>query len=313
MKSSTQTFYASLVACAVQDIRAGIDGALDLHALARRAALAPLHFHRIFRGLVGETPLELHRRLRLERAASQLATTEVPVTRIALAAGYETHESFTRAFNAAFGAPPSEFRKSAQVPATPWTAFTKTRLAATSRIHADSDLNLKPNLLKEGSAMQVELLDCASKYVLAVRHVGPYTAVSEAFARLDTIARTAGLLELQGLELVALYHDDPDVTPASELRADAGLVVPHGVPPTHGLQALTIPAGTYARTVHVGPYQDLPDSWSELMGPWLADSNYRIGTGPSYERYINTPGDVPPAELRTELYLPVVLPRSECR
>lgn len=311
MKSSTQSFYETLVTSAVQEIRAGIDGALDLHALAKRAALAPLHFHRVFRGLLGETPLELHRRLRLERAAIQLSNTDLPVTRIALSAGYETHESFTRAFNGAFGTSPSEYRKNAQTPATPWTAPTTARLAATSRIHADSDSNLEPNLLKDVNAMQVELLDCASKHVLAVRHVGPYTAVSEAFVRLDSIARTAGLLNMQGLELVALYHDDPEVTPASELRADAGLVVPLAVPPSHGLHALTIPSGTYARTVHVGPYQDLSDSWSELMGPWLAKSGYHIAPGLSYERYLNTPRDVPPAELRTELYLPVQLPDSK--
>lgn len=55
-------------------VTANLDGAVDLAALAREAALAPLHFHRIFRGMVGETPLELHRRMRLERAAQQLAS-----------------------------------------------------------------------------------------------------------------------------------------------------------------------------------------------------------------------------------------------
>ena len=42
---------------------------LDLDELASEAALSPFHFHRVFRGMTGETPLELHRRLRLERAA----------------------------------------------------------------------------------------------------------------------------------------------------------------------------------------------------------------------------------------------------
>src|SRR5262245_38262324 len=103
MKVGTQRHYEALVASAVDDVRARLDEALDLHALGRRAHLSPLHFHRIFRGLLGETPSELHRRLRLERAGFCLATTAHSVTRVALEAGYDTHESFTRAFSAAYG------------------------------------------------------------------------------------------------------------------------------------------------------------------------------------------------------------------
>ena len=111
--------YADRVAHAVRDISAGLDRALDLRSLAKTAALSPLHFHRIFRGLVGETPLELHRRLRLERAAWCLLEGEAPVTQIAFDAGYETHESFTRAFRASYDASPSEFRAAISSPSAP--------------------------------------------------------------------------------------------------------------------------------------------------------------------------------------------------
>src|SRR5690242_8438479 len=93
VKETTRSAYETAVRRAVERIAAQLDEALDLHALGRAAALSPLHFHRVFRGIVGETPLELHRRLRMERAALQLATSEIAVTRIALDAGYETHEA----------------------------------------------------------------------------------------------------------------------------------------------------------------------------------------------------------------------------
>lgn len=69
MKSETRSFYHQAVRRTVERIIAGLDEALDLELLARAAALSPFHFHRVFRGMIGETPLELHRRLRLERAA----------------------------------------------------------------------------------------------------------------------------------------------------------------------------------------------------------------------------------------------------
>jgi DNA gyrase inhibitor GyrI len=41
------------------------------------------------------------------------------------------------------------------------------------------------------------------------------------------------------------------------------------------------------------------------MGQWLPASGHHVGSGSSYELYRNTPADVPPHELRTELYLPI--------
>ena len=122
MKENTLLFYERVVRAAAQCIVDSMDEALDLAELAElaeRAALSPLHFHRIFRGMLGETPLELHRRLRLERAAWRLRTAGARVTHVAFEAGYETHESFTRAFRDAYGTSPSEFRERAQVQCTP--------------------------------------------------------------------------------------------------------------------------------------------------------------------------------------------------
>ena len=111
MKDRTKHFYQEAVRATVERIVGGLDEALDLTELARAAGLSALHFHRIFRGMLGETPLELHRRLRLERAALQLATQTTGVTVIAFDAGFETHESFTRAFQSAYALAPTQFRK----------------------------------------------------------------------------------------------------------------------------------------------------------------------------------------------------------
>jgi AraC family transcriptional regulator len=64
VKPETRSFYEFAVERAVLQVVASLDEALDLSALARGAALSPFHFHRVFRGMVGETPLEMHRRSR---------------------------------------------------------------------------------------------------------------------------------------------------------------------------------------------------------------------------------------------------------
>jgi AraC-like DNA-binding protein len=81
------------------------------HEMAQDACMSRYHFQRVFRRTVGETPGELRRRVVLERAANTLRTTRQPVTTIALDAGYQSLEGFSRAFKVAFNVSPSDFRR----------------------------------------------------------------------------------------------------------------------------------------------------------------------------------------------------------
>jgi AraC family transcriptional regulator len=105
--------------------------------------------------------------------------------------------------------------------------------------------------------------------------------------------------------MLAIYHDDPETTPPSELQSDAAIVVPPQAKLPQGLGERELPAGRYACTTHVGPYEQLGDVWARLMGEWLPRSGQRMRDGVSYEIYRNTPADVPKENLVTELYIPL--------
>jgi len=298
MKTDTRTFYRELVQRTIERIVGRLDEALDLGALARDAELSPFHFHRIFRGMTGETPLELARRLRLERAAWQLSRTGATVTDVAFDAGYETHEAFTRAFRAAFGTSPTGFREK---------RYRRTALAATCGIHYGVEGGPVPPFIARvsgGQDMTVTINDMPELRVASVRHVGPYNQISQAFARLGEIAGRAGLFR-EGAAMIGLYHDDPETTPPGELRSDAGITVTGDLQVPGELQIQTLPAGRYARTVHRGGYEHLGDTWAQLLGEWLPAHGHRLRDTPSYELYRNTPMDVPEDRLVTEIYIPL--------
>jgi AraC family transcriptional regulator len=306
MKPETRSFYELLVQRAALHVAASLDTALDLEALARSAALSPLHFHRIFRGMIGETPLELHRRLRMERAAHALRDGDSPVTEVAFAAGYETHESFTRAFREHYFCSPSEFRQSRRRNVLESGRAFQIEIAARSGIHfqSSSPEDIGIHFVSGGPAMDVEIEEMKELRVATVRHVGPYNRISEAFARLGQIAASANLFGPEAA-MIAIYHDDPEPTPEPELRADAGLVISRDAKVPQGMGEERIPAGRYARTTHVGPYEKLGDAWARFMGEWLPRSEHRVGEGMSFEIYRNTPADTPKDKLRTELYIRV--------
>src|SRR5580765_1341285 len=93
------------------DVQGNLDGELSLEALARQFGYSPFHFHRLFSNAVGETPKQHVHRLRLERAAYKLAITSEPVFEIALAVGFNNHETFSRAFKRSFGYTPKDYRE----------------------------------------------------------------------------------------------------------------------------------------------------------------------------------------------------------
>jgi AraC family transcriptional regulator len=152
--------------------------------------------------------------------------------------------------------------------------------------------------------MNVQIKEMPELRVATVAHTGPYSRISEAFARLGQIAGGASLFGPEAA-MLGIFHDDPETTPASELRSEAGLVVSPLAKLPAELGERTLPAGRYATTTHVGPYEQLGDVWSRFMGEWLPRSGQRMADAVSYEIYRNTPEDVPKEKLVTELYIPL--------
>src|SRR5262245_12503445 len=102
------------------------------------------------------------------------------------------------------------------------------RRARAGRIHlAAPSIAVYPSFPRDsgGRFMDVEIREMPELRVGALRHIGPYNQIGEAFGRLGAIAGAAKLFDKPGAAMVALYHDDPQSTPADQLRSDAGVAV----------------------------------------------------------------------------------------
>ena len=93
-----------------QYIRNHLDKSLNRAVLAKIAGYSVPHLHRIFTASTGETMSDYVRSLRLKRAGYKLRAGAVDITEVALAAGYQTHAAFGKAFKQQYGLSPGEFR-----------------------------------------------------------------------------------------------------------------------------------------------------------------------------------------------------------
>lgn len=92
-------------------IHACADRAPTLSETARHATLSPYHFQRAFRAAFGQTPHDWLSACRVERAKFLLARTELPVTEICFAVGYQSVGSFSTWFQRLTGLAPRAWRQ----------------------------------------------------------------------------------------------------------------------------------------------------------------------------------------------------------
>src|SRR5215216_2055578 len=103
--------YSNRIQDVIRYIGEHIQEPLDRETLASVAGFSIPHFHRVFTAHVGESAISYIRRLRMERAGRKLRMGAVDITEVALAAGYDSHAAFSKAFKQQFGLSPSEFRQ----------------------------------------------------------------------------------------------------------------------------------------------------------------------------------------------------------
>tara|TARA_R110002074_G_scaffold320126_1_gene490527 strand:+ start:1695 stop:2546 length:852 start_codon:yes stop_codon:yes gene_type:complete len=257
------------------------DHALD--ELADIAALSRFHFHRVYTAMTGETVAEAVRRIRLGRAAQALRRGSAPVAQIGRDHGYANAGSFSRAFRAAFGVTPSRFRAQPEDHAVPaYLAFTQ------------GDPTMYP----------VQITTEPARHVIGVRHIGPYPQMGRSFQTLSGGLFKSDLWP-QVQAMLAVYLDDPAVVDAQKLRGLAAVAVAPGTVPPPGFESHDLDGGRHAVMRVTGPYCGLSAAYDWLYGAWLAQSGVTPRDGPCYELYVNNPGETPPQDLVTDVYLPL--------
>jgi AraC family transcriptional regulator len=96
---------------AISYIEENLAGEIDIDAVAEKAYVSSFYFQKIFHVLCGMTVGEYIRKRRLTLAAQELCSTDIKVIDVALKYGYESPDSFARAFTKFHGISPSSARE----------------------------------------------------------------------------------------------------------------------------------------------------------------------------------------------------------
>lgn len=281
---ATRTDYRRRILRVQLYIQDHLDQDLRADHLARLAHFSPFHFHRIFKGIVGESIAEYVRRLRLEHAGARLRAGDATIMAIGLAAGYDSQEAFCRAFRNAFVVSPSEFRRRSR------TTLVYRQSSERSRVETERTIRLE---------------ELPAKRVAFVRHVGPYPNCVPTFERFVTWAYSHGIYVPGQTQIIGVYHDDPEITPPDKLRYDCCLTVGESFAERDEVKVKALDGGAFAVLTHRGSHDGLAEAYQWLYGTWLPSNGYRLRDAPPFEVYQNVVPRLAPERLITEIHIPL--------
>ena len=256
-----------------------LDQCFDMKTLAQVAGLSPYHWHRVYVATRGETILSKFLRMRLSYAAEQLAHSDVPIDQIARKVGFSTLDSFSSAFKGEYSVSPVHWRKGGS-----YAMFQESI-----------------SFLDAGSFNIAIQFQPPCRFA-CLEHHGSYMQIGETMGKLLQILETKDSLA-SSWEPTGFFYSDPSIVPTEKLRSLAGVSISDDMMLPVGVDEHWAPSGQYAILRYQGPYDDMKTAYQWLYGFWLPNSGFKVSNHPVQERYLNSPADVSPSDLLTDIVI----------
>jgi AraC family transcriptional regulator len=261
----------------------------DIEAIAKVACSSTFHFQRMFHMLTGMTVSEYMRKRKLTLAAQELAMSSCKVVDVAFKYGYESPESFSKAFRRLHGVSPSEARDpGVQLKAYPRISF---------HLSLKGDKDMEYRILEKGSftmvgtSIEVSCVDGEN-----LRRIPAYWGEC---SQDGTIERLAALGSGNPLMGVCVAQPDKEKIQYWVAVESGSAEVPEG------FAAGEVPAATWAVFTSVGPVvKSIQEVWCSIYQEWFPGTGYEHAAGPELEMY--PPGDTNAEDYRCEVWIPIV-------
>ncbi|MCH5316658.1 MAG: AraC family transcriptional regulator [Eubacterium sp.] len=283
---------------AVDYIEAHITEELDFEEIAKRAASSSFYFQRIFGALCGYSLGEYIRNRRLTLAGIELSAKNSKVIDIALKYGYDSPESFARAFSKFHGITPSQAKKDGS------------QLRSFSKLYVNISL-------KGGSTMNYKIIEKEAFTVLekvSVQDIDDSknkNTIPDFWTASHNDGTVKTLLELTNDKTYIFgicYGNIPKDKKTFEYSIAAPCDKDCAVP--EGFRLNTVPARTWAVFESIGELpKSVQETWHRIISEFFPSSLYE----PTYEMDIEAyPSlDMNASDYRCEIWVPVTKRNSD--
>ena len=263
---------------------------LRIEEIAAAACMSKFHFQRLFSMLTGYTVSEYIRNRRLTVAAQELIHTRAKVIDVAMKYGYDSPESFTKAFQRIHGITPSAVRKDSR--------FLKAypRLSFQIQIKGDVEMEYR---MEERAAFTVVGKSIRTSAEGGQNHqdIAAFWIEANGNGLAAELAMHSGPLGLLG---ICLDFDQLQENLSYMIAAEK-----RDTPIPAGWEERVIPAAVWAIFPVKGAMPDaMPKGWERIFSEWFPSTGYEHAGGPEMEVYMRD-GDPSSDDYYSEIWIPV--------
>ncbi|HFK1431060.1 TPA: GyrI-like domain-containing protein [Bacillus cereus] len=279
---------------AMQYIEDNLTHEIDFKEVAKIAYCSEYHFKRMFSFLAGISLSEYIRCRRLTLAAFELKNSGAKVIDVAIKYGYNSPDSFSRAFQNLHGITPSEARSSSH------------------SLKAYSPMTFQLSI-QGGHEMNYRIEEKDSFQIIGITKRVPivFNGVNEEIASMwkslnpETIQTLKSLsnMEPTGIISASTNFSEGRMEEKGELDHYIGVATTKDCP--EQFKQLEVAASTWAIFEAVGPFPEtLQNVWGRIYAEWFPSSNYELAEGP--EILWNEQKDISSPNFKSEIWIPVL-------
>lgn len=269
--------YLEQIQRGVDYIENNIDQNVTFDAISKQAGMSLWHFQRVFKALTGETLKTYIRSRRLGLSLSHLANTNDRIIDIALNAGFETQESYSRAFKKAFDTTPAKYRSSGEKR----YCFTKVKFDESYLEHINKGISMQPEIYKQREMTLVGLRTTFYGADSDKNNVSEKLPQlwQDFLPRLGEITNSTGEICYGVVRQLSENSDELEYYCAIEVDSKATL--------PEGMCAVKIDECEYAKFTHKGDVSKIDSTINYIFSTWLPQSGKRHAETTDLEFYGN--------------------------
>ncbi|KXO06053.1 AraC family transcriptional regulator [Bacillus tropicus] len=279
---------------AMRYIENNLTNEINFKEVAKLAYCSEYHFKRMFSFLAGISLSEYIRCRRLTLAAFELKNSDAKVIDVAIKYGYNSPDSFARAFQNLHGITPSEARNS------------------NHSLKAYSPMTFQLSI-QGGNEMNYRIEEKESFRIIGITKRVPivFNGVNEEIASMwkslnpDVIQTLKSLSNMEPIGIISASTNFSEgrMEEKGEFDHYIGVATTKDCP--EQFKQLEVAASTWAIFEAVGPFPDaLQNVWGRIYSEWFPSSNYELAEGP--EILWNEQKDTSSPNFKSEIWIPVL-------
>jgi len=266
---------------------------IDYSEVSKIASCSEYHFKRMFSFLSGIGLSEYIRRRRLTLAAFDLKDTNLRIIDVAVKYGYDSADSFSRAFHAMHGILPSKARiENTQLKAFPQMTF---------QLSINGGFEMKYRIVEKGP---FKLVGFKKRVPLIFAGVNPEITKMTELLTPEVVEALKALSNIEPSGIVSASTNFSEGRMEEKGELDHYIGVATSSAETAEFDVLEVEAGTWAVFESVGPFPEtLQNVWGRIYSEWFPSSGYEAVEGP--EILWNESPDTGNPEYRSDIWIPV--------